>query len=193
MKTNAINNWTRMAMGIGVTCLLSFSSCGVAENADEVDTETTGAEEGAKTDDGLFESNEFFDRFNTANLFEDRDLNHDNFLDENEFNDSNYNMWDTDNDGLLEETEWNDDVKNFGLGDENWGSWDANKDNQVDRNEFNSALKDKNYFSAWDADRNNKITEREYTDGVFGLWDDNDDGFVEKDRYDTHYNTYFGD
>lgn len=192
MKKNAKNTWVKMTMGIGITCLLSLSSCGVAENADEVDTETTGAEEGAEIDDGMFASNDFYDRFNTANLFKDRDRNSDNFLDENEFNDSNYEMWDTDKDGMLEESEWNEDVKNFGLGDENWGTWDANKDNQVDKNEFNAALKDDNYFSAWDADKNNRLTDREYTDGVFGMWDDNGDGFVEKDRYDNHYNTYFG-
>ena len=93
---------------------------------------------------------------------------------------------------MLEENEWNDDVKNFGLGDENWGAWDANKDNQVDKNEFNSALKDNNYFSTWDADRNNQLTEREYTDGVFGLWDDNGDGRLEREKYDGYYNTYFG-
>jgi hypothetical protein len=35
--------------------LLSFSSCGVAQKPDEVDTETSGAEEGAKMDDGLLQ------------------------------------------------------------------------------------------------------------------------------------------
>ncbi len=192
MQKNAKKVWTRMAMGIGLMSMLSFSSCSTAENADEVDTETTGAEEGAKIADGLFDSNELFTSFNATNLFEDWDLNDDNFLDENEFDGSYYQVWDTDNDGILEESEWKDDVTNFGLTNEDWDTWDANNDNQVDKNEFNTALEDNNYYSTWDADKNNQLTEREYTDGIFGLWDDNDDGQVEKEKYDNYYHTYFG-
>ncbi|MBD0257102.1 MAG: hypothetical protein ICV83_15400 [Cytophagales bacterium] len=192
MKKNAKNSWTTFGMGIGVLCLLNFSSCGVAENPDEVDTPTTGAEEGAKIDDRLLEANEFFEAFNANTLFDDWDLNDDDVLDENEFNASHYDVWDQDNDGILEENEWKEDINHFGLAGENWDAWDANHDNQVGKNEFNSALDEDHYFSTWDADKNNQLTEREYTDGIFGLWDDNDDGMLEKEKYEGYYRTYFG-
>lgn len=192
MKRNAKNVWTTLGMCLGVLCLLNLSACGVAENPDEVDTPTTGAEEGAKMDDDLFETNDFFDQFNAGNLFEDWDLNDDDLLDENEFNESNYGIWDTDNDGILEENKWKKDIDQFGLTGEAWDGWDANHDNQVDKNEFNSALDDDNYFSTWDADKNKGLTEREYTDGIFGLWDDDDDGLLEKEKYEGYYRSYFG-
>lgn len=195
MTADVMKLWKLLILSMVV--MLSFAACsGPANEGDNnletEDTEVVGNDAVAE-DDGLFDGNKFSTAFTGTNYYEDWDLNDDNYLDENEFNESYYDVWDTNNDGILDENEWNEDTEAFGLKNETWANWDTDKNKQVDKNEFQAAFKNNNYYSTWDADRNNQLTEREFSDGLFSTWDDNDDGFVERDRYDTYYNRYFGD
>lgn len=186
MRKDKKNVLRKLGLGICIISAMSLSACSGGETITEEDTEVVGTSTSDIADDGMFDTNEFNTSFASTNYYEDWDMNDDNFLDEKEFNDSYYGLWDGNKNGMLEENEWNDNVKNFGLTNETWNTWDANSDKKIDRNEFNTAQDDNNYYSTWDMDKNNQLTEREYTDGLFGLWDDNDDGILEKDKYDTY-------
>nr|WP_246597049.1 hypothetical protein [Pontibacter aydingkolensis] len=41
-------------------------------------------------------------------------------------------------------------------------------------------------------DRDGKISQREYSDGLFKVWDTNRDGTLDANEYNTRYNKYYG-
>ncbi|MFD3001642.1 hypothetical protein ACFS7Z_14820, partial [Pontibacter toksunensis] len=131
----------------------------------------TGADADLGT--GPWDSNEFNSTFASNNYYEDWDLNDDNLLDQNEYNAGLYDTWDVNNDNRLDENEWNTASNDWGLENETWSDWDMNTDGFLNTSEFGTGFADSGWFGNWDTDRNSMLGEREYTDGVFGLWDNN--------------------
>lgn len=105
--------------------------------------------------------------------------------------------------------------------DDNYGTfdtWDADANAEIDENEFNTAYYESGYYDDWDADRSGTIEEDEFSDmaggedfddwdaddsgdldeneageGLFNMWDDNDDEAIDEDEYNTYYDSWFGD
>lgn len=135
-------------------------------------------------------------RFNTTfasnDYYEEWDENDDELLDENEFYGSYFDTWDINDDEALDEDEWTSASRDFGLEGQNWADWDANTDNALDENEFRTGITNNNYYGDWDADGDKMLNEREYTDGIFDLWDDDDDGAITNDEYTARNDRYYG-
>lgn len=123
---------------------------------------------------------EFYTTFIPTNYYEDWDVNDDNFLDEEEFRASFFKIWDTDNDGMIEDIEWSAAVADYGL---NGLDWDTNDDGYIDTTEFNTGFSDTGWYEAWDTDGDGLIEMREYTDGIFTIWDEDDDDVLNAEEY----------
>lgn len=184
MKKTDINVWRKVGMWVCLFLILGAAGCdktinGLADAEEADDYSTTKAQNAAD--------------FNTtfaARHYEGWDANKDKLLDEKEYGASLYDAWDTDNDGQVNESEWKAATNDFNLEDQNWSDWDAGGDGALDENEFRSGLSGSGWYGAWDADHDNMLSEREYSDGVFGLWDENQDGELEEEEaaaYDTYY------
>lgn len=117
--------------------------------------------------------------------------NGDGVLDEGEFYGGLYDTWDVNDDGQVDESEWNTAGSDFNLGNQTWSEWDTGGDGALDTGEFRSGLADSGWYCAWDADHDNTLSQREYSDGLFGLWDKNGDRELDESEYRA-YNTYYG-
>ena len=102
-----------------------------------------------------------------AAAFDDRDLNNDNQISEDEY----YGMvsdaglfadWDTDSDGLIEPDEFDE----IGV-DAEFDSWDENEDSYVDSGEFYD-----NTFSTFDEDEDGHWDNGEWDDAGDAGWFD---------------------
>lgn len=75
-----------------------------------------------------------------------------------------------------------------------FGAWDANRDSMLDQNEFRTGFNDGDWFGDWDGNRDNRLSNEEFDmqaknwgfdsdDGVFDVWDADDDGFLTNNEY----------
>ncbi|WP_276496427.1 hypothetical protein [Pontibacter litorisediminis] len=195
MKTTKRKVSMLISNGLCCALLAGLVACGgerqetaaVAED-DMVAEEQTDADAGVMDN---WDTNRFNTTFASNNRYGEWDANDDNNLDENEFYGGFYDTWDVNNDNSLDENEWTTATRDYGIENQNWSDWDTNSDKSLDENEFRTGMANTNYYTDWDADRNKMINEREYTDGIFGLWDDNDDDILDNNEYNERYNRYY--
>ncbi|EKE43898.1 hypothetical protein OCGS_1879 [Oceaniovalibus guishaninsula JLT2003] len=100
-------------------------------------------------------------------------------LTENEFATGVYSDWDRDNDGLISEEE-------YGLGANRWygddydtafTDYDADASGFIDQSEFGSNW-DNEYYTGWDSDGDSELSDTEYSRGVYGLADRDQDTVI---------------
>lgn len=133
-----------------------------------------------------------FNEFNNTTFFDDNDVNTDGSFDNNEFNGSFFTSFDLNNNNFIEEDEFNTSRGNFRANTTtNFTDLDANNDSRLEIAEFQSDFEANNFFGDFDADVNNTITAREFSDGVFVRWDNDNDGFIDRNDFDTRFNMHF--
>lgn len=67
--------------------------------------------------------------------------------------------------------------------DNDFADWDANSSDGIELNEWDDGFDDEGLYADWDNDGDGALTEDEYGEGVFGLYDDNDDGVWDENEY----------
>ncbi|MCX2740261.1 hypothetical protein [Pontibacter anaerobius] len=194
MKTKQISLLKYIRNGACFALLAGLVACGGEGETTTATEEEVVATEEMEDDAGVMD-NWDTERFNTTfasnNRYGEWDENDDDLLDENEFYGGVYDTWDLNDDDLLDENEWTTATNDFGIENQNWKDWDTNADNSLDENEFRTGMGNTSYYTDWDADKDKMINEREYSDGIFGLWDDNDDDMLDTNEYE-RYNRYYG-
>jgi len=109
-------------------------------------------------------------------------------LTSDEFAEGVFGLWDADQDDQLTENEWNEGTSRWFNSDADtgvYGEWDADADGALTRDEFRTAFADRGGFAEWDASEDGLIDETEFGDGLFGILDDNDDGFLDENEWNT--------
>lgn len=108
------------------------------------------------------------------------------------FAQSMFDDWDVNRDGMLDSNEFR---TGFNNGD--WfGDWDRDRDRRLSRDEFgveaaNWCLDDDDgVFNLWDGDDDGFLTSDEFADGAFGQWDRNRDSLLSDDEYDEGINWF---
>lgn len=135
----------------------------------------------------------YYSDFTATTYFEDWDKNDDNLLDEEEFTAGFYETFDQNKDGRISQEEWITVVSDFGIDRAaDWEAWDTDGDGFIDRATFDADFAEMGWYGAWDADADSRITEREYTDGVFVIWDKNNDNVLDETEI-MSYGRYYGD
>lgn len=111
--------------------------------------------------------------------FDAWDRDDDAGLSEGEFATGVFSSWDTDNDLQITEEE-------YAAGTERWygadydtpfTDYDTDTSGFIDRTEFGEGW-DSEYYTQWDADGDSLLSEEEYTTGVFGSADLDDDQVI---------------
>lgn len=157
--------------------------------------ETETVESEVVTDDvavaDTWDEEAYYTTFTNTTYYEDWDLNDDGLLSEEEFRTSFYETFDTDNDGRISQSEWTSAVSDFGVNAADWTAWDTDGDGFIDMAEFTTSFSQVGWYDTWDLDDDAMITEREYTAGVFRIWDENDNNVLDETE-NVHYNTYYG-
>ncbi|WP_162052203.1 EF-hand domain-containing protein [Pontibacter pamirensis] len=203
MERREMNALKTVTNGIFLFLLTGVVACygGREIVEDEVVTDTlnksdvvTVEDVGATVDVAIIDTwdrDEFYTTFTPTSYYQDWDVNDDSFLDEDEFTTSFFQIWDTDNDGMIEDIEWNAAVADYNLAGADWAAWDTNTDGFIETAEFDTGFNNLGWYNAWDTDGNGLIEAREYTDGVFTIWDEDEDDVLDDTEY-TYFNTYYG-
>jgi Ca2+-binding EF-hand superfamily protein len=146
-----------------------------------------------KNNDGLIAKKEFKKVF-TKNYYDDWNRKDNEYLDDEDFLISVYQIWDVDDDELLSEEEW---IKgydyyygNFVLTD--YESIDVDNDGFIEYTEFDDALSDTEFFVSWDVDASEYLTQEELATNVFNLWDIDKSNTLEKDEFN-EFDEYYLD
>ena len=181
MKHNALNLLTIS----GLMALLMLSGCNRETNL-------------GFTDFDLNENNEIdkleFTEVFTDNFYQDWNKTDDEYLDDDEFHQVVYNVWDADGDNRLTEDEWTMGYDYY-YGAHvivDYDKIDLNKDNYLVMNEFENILTGTNFFVEWDTDKNLQIDENELAEGVFERWDIDNSGKLEQDEF-AEFDSYYLD
>lgn len=169
-------NWRSIFSIIGLSLMVVLVSC---DDDDRVEADR-------------IDRNTAFDQFQQTTFFDDRDVNDDALLANNEFNQSFFDAFDLNNNGFIEEEELTNSRETFRANTTaTFADLDANTDVRLDRTEFDADFEGNNFFGEFDADANTSVSAREFSDGVFMRWDVDNDGFIERNTFDTRFDRHF--
>ncbi len=134
--------------------------------------------------DALISRSEFVDRF-TENYVNDWDIINDDHLDDEDFFNASFTIWDDDSDEQLSEQEWLYGYDYF-YGDyvsDEFVSVDVDGDGFIEYTEYYDVLSPTTIYTDWDVDGDNYLNEYELARMVFNNWDYDNSNFIEIDEY----------
>lgn len=135
--------------------------------------------------DNFIDENDFFNEFDNTTFFDGNDLDDDENFSNAEFNEGFFDAFDMDDDGTIDENELTDSRANFRASTtQSFSDLDVNDDNALDMDEFETDFNSNNFFGTFDENADTEITEREFSDGVFDRFDDDDDGRLAQEEFD---------
>lgn len=133
--------------------------------------------------DDIVDTNEFNDGFASGDYYNTWDVNSDGWLNEDEFGDGLYGTWDANDDDIIDTDEWNSGLYNqFGDDYADFSAWDTDGNNEINDSEYNEVYSNSSVYNDWDADGNNEINDSEVNEGVFSWFDGDDDGYLSEDE-----------
>lgn len=144
-------------------------------------------EEADANQDGKVETVELKEAISTVGMLAKWDTDENGYFNDREFYVFLYRLWDHSHDGNISEEEWKEGITHMEGYDENehgtFKDWDADNNGKVDFNEFTTDLKDNNYFRSLDMNEDQKLSDQEVANAVIQIWDEDDDGNIERIEY----------
>lgn len=143
--------------------------------------------------DGTVDQNSFNEGF--TDNYDQWDTDGDGAINDQEFYSTTYNRLDQNQDGTLTEEEWQEGYDNiYGdyAADMSYDQLDADRDGSINEDEFYTGFRDTDYYDSYDADGDGNIDSDELSEGVFTHLDNNADGRLDREEYDT-YSSYYID
>lgn len=146
-----------------------------------------------KDGNALISRSEFVDVF-TFNYVDDWNTTDNDYLDDEDFFQVVYRVWDVDHDNKLTDQEWK-------LGYENYfrnyvvarfEDIDVDDDSYIMYSEYYDLLGDTDFYAAWDFDGDLQISQAELARGVFNNWDMDNSGFLDRGEFNA-FDIYYLD
>lgn len=146
-----------------------------------------------KNDNGLISRSEFVKAF-TYHYVDDWNTTDNAYLDDEDFYQVAYSIWDTDLDGKLSDEEWTVGYENY-FDDYlvvNYEDIDVDADGYIVYKEYYDVIGDTDFFGYWDFDMDERLSQAELARGVFNFWDADNSGFIDLGEY-TSFDVYYLD
>lgn len=137
---------------------------------------------------GIIERTEFL---LNAKKFEKWDKNRDNRLSTEEFQESFFEMYDTDNDDAINQSELQQTNKHINMvtsGGLDFNSLDGDGNMSISENEFKTNVN--KIFNPWDMNQDNYISKGEFYDNIFNWWDTDKSGDITRNEFDKAKNIF---
>lgn len=145
-----------------------------------------------KNDDDKWNQAEFNSYYSEG--FKDWDKNRNDKIEASEFYRTLFDEADLDDDGYVEDTEWNDGINKL-FGDyadtADFDRFDKDGDNKLDTKEWKEGFQNTGWFKSFDKDGNDNLSNQELVNGLFSHFDENNNGFIDKDEYNDN-KKFFG-
>lgn len=139
---------------------------------------------------GLVEVEEWNEAYHSTGVFSDWDANDDEFLDNQDFLETNWQLWDETDDDRLNAMEWSTSMREW-YGESDYGSftdWDENGDGFVDAKEYESTFANTNLWKGWDTDSDGVLNEDEFGSYIYSVYDNDGDGILSNDEWELFNN-----
>jgi Ca2+-binding EF-hand superfamily protein len=139
-------------------------------------------------EDNDYVTNDDFTNVFSKNNYNDWDIDKDEIVNNEELYRGFYKVWDVNNDEKLNEKEWAHGTENYldnfkGKRYGYFSDWDLDSDDWVEVEEFVNAIADTPYYSAWDKDNDNELDPDEFGEGVFRIFDENEDERISRKEF----------
>ncbi|MFO8130227.1 MAG: hypothetical protein R6T99_10050 [Bacteroidales bacterium] len=142
---------------------------------------------------GTIEQREFVDVF-SEHYYDDWNTVNNEYLDDEDFYHTVYNVWDIDDDEAMVREEWIAGYDYF-YGDYvvvNYEDIDVNNDEVLLYDEFYNVLRDTDFYHDWDLNKDAYLSDEELGLGLFHIWDVDNSGKIEYDEY-VDFDLYYTD
>ncbi len=139
-----------------------------------------------KNNNDQLNDEEFINNLETTNYIKEHDTNNDSIIDEEEFHQMVFGVWDENDNNEISKSEWKDGYQYFFENSGyNWefNDWDIDGNNQITQDEFSDGFEDSRIFETWNLNRDEGLDYNEMAFGLYNTWDSNNNGFIEKDEF----------
>ena len=146
-----------------------------------------------KNNNGIIDEQEFEEVF-TANYYDDWNRKNNDYLDDEDFYLTSYEVWDVDDDERLTEEEWLFGY-DYHYGDfivEEYEVIDIDGDGFIEYVEYEDVLNDTPFYTQWDVDASEYLSDTELAEGIFEIMDKDNDQVLDEDEY-LEFDAYFLD
>jgi hypothetical protein len=113
-------------------------------------------------------------------------------FDYDRIDDDTFPIWDLDGNGFVDATEWHIGFDESGV----FENWDSDDDSFIDLDEWREGMaeaewrrEDVGFWEDWDRYRDGKLSRNEFGDGVFGVWDYDENLRVDAGEFESGRNT----
>lgn len=139
-------------------------------------------------EDNDYVTNDDFSNVFSQNNYNDWDIDEDEIVNNEELYRGFYKVWDINKDEKLNEKEWAYGTEHYldNFQGEQYGyfsDWDLDSDDWVEVEEFVNAIADTPYYSGWDQDNDNELDPGEFGEGVFKIFDENEDERISREEF----------
>ena len=113
-------------------------------------------------------------------------------LDDTDYYENTYDVWDEDDNDLLDKNEYNLGY-DYSYGDyvvSDFNSVDTDGDGYVDYTEYETSVADTDMFNEWDMDKDQTLSDNEISRMVFNNWDYDNSNFIEKKEWEEFKDYY---
>jgi Ca2+-binding EF-hand superfamily protein len=167
-----------------ITLLITFLAC--ESNDDYENYEGWDVDANQAIDD-----EEFYNGITATGYYSFLDFNADESVSDEEFLQGFYQVWDTDGDGLIDEAEWKANLPEQAPEFEHMQSWDIDQQEGITFEEFAESLAGTEFYQRLDENMDREISQRELSQGLYYLWDNDGDGYIETAEYEEWYDKYY--
>lgn len=92
------------------------------------------------------------------------------------------------------ETGMEEGTTDMGVGQETdyYSEWDTDANQEISETEWNEGWGTTGLFDDWDMNRDQAISEEEFGGGTYGIWDEDESGYVDENEFNTWSERWFG-
>lgn len=141
--------------------------------------------------DEVIDDEEFYEGITATGYYTDWDLNADETVTNEEMLQGFYRIWDTNGDKRIDQEEWEANMPEKADKFTNMEIWNRDGQEGLSFEEFAENMANTAFYKRLDVNMDDEISDEELSNGLYYLWDNDADGYVEITEYEEWYDKYY--